>query len=131
MDDEELKKKESRNYFDLASEYLEGSRAALQGGYFRIAVDASYNACELLIKALLLLRLPEIPGSHGGIVNKFGEWFVKTGEVPKELGRAIGLALEKRNNARYEPHAKITREQAEEIISLGERLRQIFEDKVS
>lgn len=130
MNAEELRKKESRNYLELASEYLDGSRTASQGGYFRIAVDASYNACELLIKALLLLRLPDIPGSHGGIVNKFGELFVKTGEVPKELGRAIGLALEKRNNARYEPHSEITKEHAEEIISLAERLRQILEDKM-
>jgi hypothetical protein len=130
MDGQELKRKEARNYLDLATEYLDGSRANSQKGYFRIAVDAAYNACELAIKGLLLLRLPDIPGSHGGIVNKFGELYVKTGEVPKEMGREIGIALERRNNARYEPHAPITEEHAEEIIDLGERLREILEKKL-
>jgi len=130
MDGEELKRKEAQNYLSLSSEYLDGSRANSQNGYFRIAVDAAYNACELAIKGLLLLRLPDIPGSHGGIVNKFGELFVKTGEVPKEMGREIRLALERRNNARYEPHAQITKDHVEEIIDLGGRLGGILEKKL-
>lgn len=130
MDGEELRKKEARNYLDLSSEYLDGARTNSQRGYFRIAVDAAYNACELAIKGLLLLRLPDIPGSHGGIVNKFGELYVKAGDVPKEMGRGIGLALEKRNNARYEPHVQMTKDQAEEVIGLGEKLQGILEKKI-
>ena len=130
MDGEELKRKEAQNYLSLSSEYLDGSRANSQNGYLRIAVDAAYNACELAIKGLLLLRLPDIPGSHGGIVNKFVELFVKTGEVPKEMGREIRLALERRNNARYEPHAQITKDHVEEIIDLGGRLGEILEKKL-
>jgi len=45
MEEQELKRKEAQNYLDLASEYLDGSRANAQKGYFRIAVDAAYNAC--------------------------------------------------------------------------------------
>jgi len=127
MDGEQLRRKEAQNYLYLSSEFLNGSKSNSEKGYFRIAVDTAYNACELAIKGLLLLRLPDIPGSHGGIVQKFGELFVKTGEVPKELGREINLALERRNNARYEPHAQITKEDAEEIIDLGERLQKILE----
>jgi uncharacterized protein (UPF0332 family)/predicted nucleotidyltransferase len=130
MDGEELRRKEARNYLNLSSEYLDGARANSQRGYFRIAVDAAYNACELAIKGLLLLRLPDIPGSHGGIVNKFGELYVKAGDVPKEMGRGINLALEKRNNARYEPHVQISKDQAEEIIDLGEKLQGILEKKI-
>lgn len=122
--------KEARNYLDLASEYLDGSRANFEKRFLRIAIDAGYNACELAIKGLLFLKLPDIPGPHGGIVNKFGELFVKTGEVPKEMGREISLALKKKNNARYEPHAQMTKETAEEIISLGERLRRVLEKKL-
>lgn len=43
------------------------------------------------------------------------------------MGREIGLALEKRNNARYEPHAQITKEDAREIIDLGEGFQRILE----
>jgi len=65
MDVEGLKRKEAQNYLKLASEYLDGSRANCQKGYFRIAVDAAYNACELIVKGLL--RLPDIPSSRGGL----------------------------------------------------------------
>ena len=77
-----------------------------------------------------MLKLPDIPGSHGGIVNKFGQLFIKTGEVPKEIGRQLRLALERRNNARYEPHAQITKEHNEEIINLGNRLQEILEKEL-
>jgi len=130
MDETELKKKEIENYFNLSYEYLEGAKANFERGYWRITIDIAYNACELIIKALLLLKLPEIPGSHGGIVQKFGELYVKTEEVPKELGREISLALEKRNNARYEPHAQIKKEDAEKIVLLGERLQNILKEKI-
>ena len=130
MDDRLLKKKEAGDYNALASEYLGGSKANLEKKLFRIAVDAAYNACELAMKGLLLLKLPEIPGTRGGIVMKFGELFVKTGEVSKETGREVNLALEKRNNARYEPHFEITQEQATEVISLAERLLEILEKEL-
>jgi uncharacterized protein (UPF0332 family)/predicted nucleotidyltransferase len=127
MEEGELRRKEAQNYLYLSLEYLKGSKSNSDKGYFRIAVDTGYNACELAMKGLLLLKLPDIPGSHGGIVQKFGELFVKSREAPREMGREIGLALEKRNNARYEPHAQITEEDAKEIIDLGERLQKILE----
>jgi len=43
---------------------------------YRVAVDVGYNAVELCIKALILLRAGEIPRTHGGIVKKFGEIYV-------------------------------------------------------
>jgi hypothetical protein len=48
----------------------------------------------------------------------------------KESRRGINLALERRNNARYEPHAQITEKDAEEIIGLGQRLQKILEEKL-
>lgn len=131
MDEKELKRKEIENYINLSNEYLDVGKVNLRNGYWRIAVDIVYNACELMIKALLLLKLPAIPGSHGGIVQKFGELYIKTGELPKEFGRDIALALEKRNNARYEPHAQIKKEDAEELIILGEKLQKILKEKVN
>jgi len=131
MDAKLLKKKEAGDYTTLASEYLDGAKVNLDKGLFRIAVDAPYNACELAMKGLLLLKLPDIPGSHGGIVMKFGELFVKTGEVPKETGRGVNLALEKRNNARYEPHVQITEAEAREVICLAEMLLKTLEKKLA
>ena len=130
MNEKELKRKEAQNYLDLAAEYLDGSIANLQRSCFRIAVDAAYNGCELAVKGMLLLKLPDIPSSHGGIVNKFGLLFVKTEDVPKEIGRNLHLALEMRNNARYEPHAQITKDQADLIINLAKQLQALLEKQI-
>ena len=129
MEAGELRRREARNYLDLSREYLEGARRNREGGHFRIAVDAAYNCCELAVKALLLLRLPDLPGSHGGIVQKFGELYVLTGEIPRDVGRRLAQALEKRNDARYEPHAALGAEEAAQVISLGEELQQILETR--
>jgi len=67
----------------------------------------------------------------------FGTWIIQsklthssTGKAHGLLRRRINLALERRNNARYEPHAQIAKKDAEEIIDLGERLQKILEEKL-
>jgi uncharacterized protein (UPF0332 family)/predicted nucleotidyltransferase len=130
MEAEELRRREARNYLNLSLEYLEGAIRNRDAGHFRIAVDAAYNACELVVKALLLLKLPDLPGSHGGIVQRFGELYVVTGDIPRDVGRRIAQALEKRNDARYDPHAALGLEEAAEVIALGEHLREILEKRL-
>lgn len=130
MEAEELRRREAWNYLEFSREYLEGARRNRDGEHFRIAVDAAYNGCELAVKALLLLKLPDLPGSHGGIVQRFGELYVLTGEIPRDVGRRLAQALEKRNDARYEPHAALGAEDAAQVIALGEQLQKILETRL-
>jgi len=130
MDEKELKKKEALAYLDLANEYLESAKKNLEFNKYRIAVDIAHNACELVVKAFLLQKLKKLPSSHSDVINKFGELHVKSGELPKELSRKLRKALENRNRARYEPHATITKEMAEETILFAEELIQLLEKKL-
>lgn len=130
MEAEELRRREARNYLELSREYLEGARMNREQGHCRIAVDAAYNGCELAVKALLLLKLPDLTGSHVGMIQRFGELYVVTGEIPRDVGRQLAQALEKRNDARYEPHASIGAEEADRIIALGERLQEILQARL-
>lgn len=120
-EDERLKK-EARDYLSLAEEYLSSARRNQSEGDLRVAIDVAYNSAELCAKALILLGAAEIPGSHGSIVNKFGELYVQSGEVPKELGRSLNRHLELRNRARYDPHVEITPESAKGVIGLAEEM---------
>lgn len=122
MAEEELAKKGAENSLRLAEEYLELARYDLEGKQFRGAVDAGYNAAELCVKGLLIVKLERLPRTHGGIVQKFGEFYAQTGLVAKEVGRGLNHALQFRNDARYDFHAEITREKAEEVIKLAETL---------
>jgi uncharacterized protein (UPF0332 family) len=95
---------------------------------YRLAVDAAYNAAELCAKGLLLLKLNNIPTSHGGIIGMFGELFVKTEVVPNQIGRGLNKNLQLRNKARYDCHALITKEDAEKAIDLAKKLVAIFKE---
>lgn len=107
MSSEEMRKEEAIGFSGLAMEFLDGARAALDRGHFRISVDAAYSAAELCAKGLILLEGGELPGSHGGVVGEFGRLYALAGKASRELGRRFSLALELRNRARYERSADI------------------------
>ena len=129
MSEEELKLAAVRELKGLAEEYLESAEEVLDRGRLRLAVDAAYNPCELAAKGLILLKQDDLPGSHGGVVSSFGQLYVKTGEVEKQTGRDLNLALKLRNEARYKPGALLRRENAVELLSLARRLLEFIEEK--
>jgi uncharacterized protein (UPF0332 family)/predicted nucleotidyltransferase len=130
MAEEELAKKGAENSLRLAEEYLELARYDLEGKQFRGVVDAGYNAAELCVKGLLTLKPEKLPRTHGGIVQKFGELYVQAGLATKEVGRSLNQALQFRNDARYDFHAEITREKAEEVIKLAETLVGVLKEAI-
>lgn len=122
MDKEQLKRVEIENLYELAADYLQGARACLAEGRCRIATDVAYNAAELAVKGLLLGELDDLPSTHSGVVNKFGELYIKSDRLPRELGRGLRRGLRFRNLARYVYKAEIGTEEAEEVIRLAEEL---------
>ncbi len=130
MAENEKLKKEARDYLSLAEHYLESARRNLSEEYVRVAIDAAYNVCELCAKALIFVKAAEIPGSHGGVVNRFGELYVLSGEVPKNFGRNLNRHLELRNRARYDPHAEITPEGAKGVIELAEEMVRLLASRL-
>ena len=112
------------DYLELAEEYLNYAKDALNQGKLRLAIDSGYNSCELLVKALIISTGSSLSSSHGGIVTQFGKLFVLTGELPQELGRNLNLSLELRAKARYKPRTDLGQTEAEVVVSLaGEFLK--------
>ena len=60
--------------------------------------------------------------SHKGVISAFGEQFVKTGVFPKEMGRELNKAFEKRQIGDYEYTFVIAKREAEEILESGRKL---------
>lgn len=130
VSEEELVVGEAENYVELARDYLGQAKNSFGVGDLRLAVDGAYNSCELCCKGLLLLKLNEIPRTHGGIVQKFGELYVKTKIVPELTGRRLNLGLDVRNKARYDFHTRIAREDADEVLKLAEALIDTLETQL-
>lgn len=124
MEEPDLKRSLLEGRYHLASSYLRVARYVFDHGDYREAADLAYNAAETAVKALLLLEIEELPKSHRGVVNRFGDLYIRTGRLPRSMGRDLRLALATRNRARYEPEQVITRPEAEEVLGLADRLLQ-------
>jgi predicted nucleotidyltransferase len=111
-----------RDYLELAEEYIGYAKDASKENKLRLAIDAGYNACELLVKALIISTMTPLASSHGGIVGQFGKLFVLTKKAPEDLGRNLSLGLDLRAKARYKPRAQIETRDAEFIINLASEL---------
>ncbi len=130
MGEEELKERQLEGYLSLAQEYLEVAESSLAEERYRVAVDTAYNAAEACARGLLLLRLPELPRSHRGLITKFGEQYTKDGPLPKKLGRTLNTMLELRGRARYDANSPMGKEEAQDAIELARTLMQALESKL-
>ena len=130
MEPLQLKRTEAEQYLYLSKEYLDGAKRSVEDGYHRIGVDAGYNAAELALKGLLLFRLDDIPTTHGGLVHRFGDLYVRTGEVDKQILRALGTSLKARNEARYRYDVNVTEEHFAPILALAETLQKMLAEKI-
>lgn len=120
MDEETLRRKEAEAAPALAREYLASAEDAAAHRHYRLAVDGAYNGAELAVKGLLhLVRLDKMPDSHGSTVQTFGKHYVMTGLVAPEQGHKLNVHLELRNKARYDFHARITRDDVRETLALA------------
>ena len=119
------------DYLNLAEEYLNYARDALNVGKLRLAIDSGYNSCELLVKVLIMSTGSTLSSSHGGIVTQFGKLFVVTGELPQDLGRMLNLSLEFRANARYKPRADLSSADAQVVVGLAEELLKIARHRLT
>lgn len=133
MNKKQIQKQEAQNYLDLAEEYLEEAQEIAKRkriSSFRLVVDAGYNAAELAVKGLLVLKTGNVPKTHGGIVSEFGKLFVLIGKIPRQIGRDLNAGLDYRNKARYDKTAIITLEMRQGILELAKKLIKILKEKL-
>jgi uncharacterized protein (UPF0332 family) len=57
--------------------------------------------------------------SHKGVISAFGEHFIKTNVFPREMGREINRAFEKRQIGDYEYTFIISADEAEQMLQSG------------
>jgi uncharacterized protein (UPF0332 family) len=128
MSEEKLERREAEDLLELAQTYLTMAKLLLAPEGVRGAIDLAYNAAELCVRAFLLLRLKELPRTHGGLIQQFSQILIKKEKAIKpDLGRSLNRALERRNKSRYDPHAVLTEADARTVLQTAERMFQALE----
>jgi uncharacterized protein (UPF0332 family) len=99
-----------------AQRYLKSARLLLDDGDHESCVSRSYYAMFYCAQAMLLTGGLTF-SSHKGVISGFGEQFIKTGVLPRELGRALNKAFEKRQLGDYEAMPVVSSEDAGEVLT--------------
>jgi uncharacterized protein (UPF0332 family)/predicted nucleotidyltransferase len=131
MPEKDLKHSAALHYLSLSQEFYDSASDSIDRGHYRLGLDGAYNSAELAVKAFLILKISDLPGSHGGIAQRFGELYIKPGLIERTIGRRLNQCLELRNAARYKFTTKISKEDASFTLNLAKDLIALIEKKLS
>ena len=109
-----------------ARRYIKSAELLLNDKDYESSVSRSYYAMFYAAQAALLTKELTF-SSHKGVISAFGKHFIKTEIFPKEMGRELNRAFEKRQIGDYGYTFVVSDEEAEQILLYGKE----FVDKVT
>jgi uncharacterized protein (UPF0332 family) len=101
-----------------AQRYLRSADLLFRDGDHESCVSRTYYAMFYCAQAALLTRNLTF-SSHKSVIAAFGEHFVKTAVFPKQMGRELNRAFEKRQLGDYEFTSIVSDEDASELPANG------------
>ena len=101
-----------------SEKFLGTAKLVFDNKDYESAVSRIYYAMFYMVKALLLTKNIE-PKSHSGINAKFSEKFIKTGLLPKYLGKQYKDAFDKRLQGDYEIAFALNPKEVEDFLEIG------------
>jgi uncharacterized protein (UPF0332 family) len=104
-----------RDLIEKAETFLHTAEYVLGIGDYDSCASRGYYAMFFIAEAALLTK-QLTASSHKGVINLFGEHFVKTGILEKRLGNALNLAYRKRIIGDYGVDRRVTKEEAEDLL---------------
>jgi uncharacterized protein (UPF0332 family) len=111
---------EIESLFQRAKKYLRSSELLINEGDYESSVSRTYYAMFYSAQAILLTKKISV-STHKGLITTFGEIFIKTGILPKELGRELNRAYQKRQLGDYEYTLIISAEEAKQMLVEGKK----------
>jgi len=104
------------NYrLNRAKETLSEIDMLIENEYWNTAVNRLYYACFYAVGALLVQHKIET-SSHSGCRQKFGQYFVQTGKISKELARHYTDLFEKRQKGDYNDFFDFDKEAVHRLV---------------
>ena len=106
-------------YLDQAEEEFNAAHLLYNKEFYREAISRTYYSMFHAAQALLIIK-KIYPKSHKGVLQKFGEEFVKTGIFEKQMGYMLAKAETMRLKADYDVGTVIKKEECQEILEFCE-----------
>ena len=116
---------ETKSLVKRAEKYLKSAEILLNAGDYESSISRVYYAMFYVVEALLLTEGLSF-SSHRGVISAFGERFVKPGIFPREMGKELNRAFEKRQLGDYEYTFVISQDEAKSMLEKGK----IFTEKI-
>ena len=108
--------KEAQALPERSRRYLRSATLLLDDDDYESAVSRTYYAMFYAAEAALLTE-NLASSSHKGVLSTFGERFIKTGRLPRDMGRELHRAFAKRQLGDYEYTFVITQADAEQLLA--------------
>jgi len=109
-----------------ARRYIKSAELLLNDKDYESSVSRSYYAMFYAAQAALLTKELTF-SSHKGVISAFGKHFIKTEIFPKEMGRELNRAFEKRQIGDYGYTFVVSNEEAIQMLRYGKE----FVDKIA
>jgi len=114
-----LSNEELKNFVEKAKKFIKSAKVLLEINDYDSVVSRTYYAMFFMTEALLLTK-NLAPKSHSGLISLFGDHFVKTNIFPKEMGRQLNRAYDKRLMGDYGTSIVIDKNEAQELLKIGQ-----------
>lgn len=101
-----------------AKRYIRSAELLLKDKDYESSVSRTYYAMFYAAQAVLLTKKLTF-SSHKGVISAFGKHFIKTEIFPKEMGRELNRAFEKRQIGDYGYTFVVSDEEAVQLLQYG------------
>jgi len=109
-----------------ANETILEVQTHIENKFWNTAINRMYYACFYAISALLTKEKIEV-SSHSGVRQKFGEYFVRTGKIDRDLAKHFTELSEKRHKGDYNDFFDYDEETVIRLYPHSKRLIQVIE----
>lgn len=115
---------EQQQLIQKAERSLEAAKLLAQEDLVEFSVSRAYYSMFYVAQALLLSKGLAF-SSHAGVINAFGQQFIKNGSIPKEFHRALIAAERIRLKGDYDIDSGLTASDAEEQLAWAARFLEL------
>ena len=110
--------KEIDSLVKRAERYIRSAELLLNDKDYESSVSRTYYAMFYAAQAALLTKTLSF-SSHKGVISAFGKHFIKTEIFPREMGRELNRAFEKRQIGDYGYTFVVSDEEAVQLLRYG------------
>ena len=109
-----------RYRLEQSKESIGDANSLFSSGSFRGAVNRAYYAMFYSVLALLVID-DKGTSKHSGAISLFDINYIKKGMFPKKMSEVLHRVFDLRQFSDYRELAKVTKEQAEEVVKDAEQ----------